>query len=118
MIEDKWVTNVKPRPEPPASCARLRPTPVTVSSGGLDGFRTREFHTMAMTDSIQAASELAVYFPLEAPQPSREQPRERRPHRLPPDVWPEIQLRAESDSLPQLAAEYGSPMKLSGASST
>ncbi len=76
-------------------------------TGGPDGVPIRERDTLPSTGSIQAASEFPAYFPLEAPQPSRGRPPVRRPHRLPPEVWPEIQKRAKRESLRHLAEDYG-----------
>jgi hypothetical protein len=52
-------------------------------------------------------SEFPAYFPLNMSHQSCEQSAERRRHRLPPDVWPEIQKLATRESLRHLAAEYG-----------
>ena len=60
-----------------------------------------------MTGSAQDTAEFPAYFPLSMSHHSSDSLPGRRPHRLPPDVWPEIQERAKRESLRHLAAEYG-----------
>jgi hypothetical protein len=62
---------------------------------------------MLVTDLIQATSEFPAYFPLNMSHNSSDRRPERRLHRLPPEVWPENSKRVISESLRQLAAEYG-----------
>lgn len=122
LINDVRVGAVKPRPERAGFFLLNQQCQAGMSNGcctgGPDGVRLREYNTSTQPGSGQTTSALPAYFPLQPSQPHRTELSKRRPHRLPRNVWPEIQKRAKQETLRQLAAEYGSRMRLFAASST
>src|SRR5262249_40541744 len=108
VIQDKYVTKVKVRPELVGFFALdYAQRQAMYRTGGTDGVPIRERDTVLSTGSNQALSDVSGYFPLQLGQSHRGQSVDRRPHRLPPEVWPEIQQRARRESLRHLAVEYG-----------